>query len=258
MALSFLLIAQHQLCASLCPGKDTAVSSSAADSTSSRSKLKLRYQDLPLETRQYIFKFVGPDQEGWLPLQKAASNPNPELTRFFIACGADVNEATVANESNWISCLINTPLSFTARLCDYVHDRTKMRKGLVVFNILLRHGADKNKPGECGNAPLHAAVESHNLPIMQSLIAAGANLDVKNRWNKTPLDLARNNAMNQVANVPLRKTMYEFSAILQAAGAPSSVTLEPMPTDEVMQAQHVQAIAQMERERRQNMFQFGR
>jgi hypothetical protein len=114
-------------------------------------------------------------------------------------------------------------------------------------------GADINQPDQSGNTPLHTAVENRNLSKIQTLIAAGAKLDVRNRHGRTPLDYAKREAMDHSFEVSNRKKMYEISRILESAGAPSSVMFEPMPTDAIMEEQHREKLQAMDEDFRYRM-----
>jgi ankyrin repeat protein len=64
--------------------------------------------------------------------------------------------------------------------------------------LLLAAGADANKTDEHGNGPLWTAVHQaclairteDNLKVVQLLFAAGANPDLKNKYDRSPRDSA--------------------------------------------------------------------
>ena len=65
-----------------------------------------------------------------------------------------------------------------------------------VVNILIQAGAEVNaqvKEGIFkGWTPLHDASELGHVEVITALLAAGADKTIKNKWGKTPHDLAKN------------------------------------------------------------------
>lgn len=59
-----------------------------------------------------------------------------------------------------------------------------------VANYLVSAGADINCTGVFLQTPLHAAVISNNLSIVQALLKAGCNLDARDNCERTPLILS--------------------------------------------------------------------
>src|SRR3990167_7929710 len=64
------------------------------------------------------------------------------------------------------------------------------KQNLPVIEILIAAGANVNAQGYNRKTPLHVAIEKENLAIIQALIAAGANVNAQNHTGKTPLHLA--------------------------------------------------------------------
>ncbi|XP_077201314.1 cyclin-dependent kinase 4 inhibitor B-like [Paroedura picta] len=68
-----------------------------------------------------------------------------------------------------------------------------------VAELLLRRGADPNRPDPCtGSLPVHDAAREGFLDTLQALCRGGARLDVPDWWGRLPLDLARENAQSHV------------------------------------------------------------
>ncbi|MCL2636154.1 MAG: ankyrin repeat domain-containing protein [Betaproteobacteria bacterium] len=59
------------------------------------------------------------------------------------------------------------------------------------IQLLAKAGADLRSQNQSGNTALHVAVASGHLPAAQALIAAGATLTLRNHLDQTPEDLAR-------------------------------------------------------------------
>ena len=86
---------------------------------------------------------------------------------------------------------------------------------LETLELLLKMGADVNKPCELGNTPLHQAMMTgekvpKNQKIMALLIQSGANPRVKNNYGQTPMFFAtknflKANALTNVAAIEINK-----------------------------------------------------
>ena len=77
------------------------------------------------------------------------------------------------------------------------------------IEALLAAGADVNAKNKRGNTALHWAAGNGHVPAIEALLAAGAEPDVKNRNGNTPLDVAIGQGGHAAARV---------EAALQAAG----------------------------------------
>ncbi len=195
---------------------------------------RIRLQDLPLETRRYICDFLQPQPEDYTLLQKQVIYPviNIENVRTLLMCGFDSN--VTASAQYPCNLCLETPLYKTASSSALVHSQKSMRQRFIIAKLLLRHGADIQKPDGWQQSPLHGAVQARNIPMIELLIQSGAQLDAQDYWHNTPLDRAKKEAMNHQLKICIRKKYYEICTMLEQLGAPSSVTLEPMPTDEII------------------------
>lgn len=103
------------------------------------------------------------------PLHKAVINKNIQLIHDLLDKGADVN----AKDSREY----NTPLHLVAR-----------RKRLCeIAKILTDAGADLEIVNHLGLTPLHMAVMLYNIPVIEHLLACGANVNARDIANNTPL-----------------------------------------------------------------------
>lgn len=59
------------------------------------------------------------------------------------------------------------------------------------IQLLAQAGADLSLQDQSGNTALHVAVATGHVPAAQALIAAGAAVDLRNGVGQTPEDLAR-------------------------------------------------------------------
>ena len=64
------------------------------------------------------------------------------------------------------------------------------RDPLEALNTLLAAGANPNVKANDGSTPLHQAVQEQQVAIIRALVAGGAKLDAVNKDNLTPLLLA--------------------------------------------------------------------
>jgi hypothetical protein len=64
------------------------------------------------------------------------------------------------------------------------------RAPIDAVKTLLAAGADPNVKAPDGSTPLHQAVQARQVPIIRALVEAGAKLDAVNKDNLTPLLLA--------------------------------------------------------------------
>lgn len=65
---------------------------------------------------------------------------------------------------------------------------------------LIENGADVNCIGEGGMTPLHWAIQNEDLDTVQLLLVNGAR-NLADEWGITPLQLARNLRLRQIADL---------------------------------------------------------
>ena len=144
------------------------------------------------------------DDDGWTPLQDAATFGHKEIVELLITKGADVNAKTEDGE---------TPLH-TAVSNDHKE----------IIELLIDKGADVNAKAEFGETPLHAAVSNDHKEIAERLIKEGADVNAVAMDDvfseQTPLDAANKYNQGAVA-VLLRKyggkTCVELEALIDSA-----------------------------------------
>ncbi len=91
-----------------------------------------------------------------------------EIAQMLIGAGADVN----------------------------VQDNRGMTKQKI--NTKIEAGADVNMQDKIGQTPLHWAAEFTNVEFVRMLIEAGSRKDIRNTYDQTPYDLARDWQMEEL------------------------------------------------------------
>jgi len=116
--------------------------------------------------------------DGATPLMRAAKSTDLAIMRLLLDKGADPNIATRN---------MTTPLMFAAGLGGG-RGRTD-DTAVEALSLCLKHGADVNAFNNAGQTALHIAVERSNR-LVEFLAAEGAELDLKDKDGRTPLDVA--------------------------------------------------------------------
>ncbi len=112
-----------------------------------------------------------PDEKGYTALRRAADQSDGKMLAVLLAAGADPN---LADKDG------------TTALCVATEGGAN-----VNVNALLR--AKANPRAACGfdkNTPLHLAARKGDLRTLQALLAAGVQVDARNRTGETPLHQA--------------------------------------------------------------------
>jgi ankyrin len=121
------------------------------------------------------------DQGFTSTLHEALMKKKFGFVQLLLQRSATVN--STLNVDNEIFCMKNgTALHFAAKYCASP-EWTK---------LFLRHAARVNVQDWFGNTPLHYAVQVGNVPVIQELLNADANKQLKNNEEKLPMDLTTN------------------------------------------------------------------
>ena len=83
-----------------------------------------------------------------------------------------------------------------------------------IVDLLISRGADVNHQNAYGNSALHQASKQHHLTVCQSLIKAGAKVDLKNNKGSTPLLLACLN--DEISNLNKNAMMIFFKFLVDS------------------------------------------
>ena len=200
------------------------------------------FEQLPSELKYIIGQFVGFDEVnykrfGFDPFMYAICSNDSDAVQLLVALKAHLHDQKCQYEHEKSTPLYAAIQEYSLA-CNYVDcgfswGEKEQKDSLAIVDYLLHKKIGINKPAEYENTPLHKAVDSGLIDITQRLITAQADLSVKNMYGKTPLDHAKQRAMRPIYP-KYRKKAYAICTMLEQAGAPSSIVLQPMPTDEKM------------------------
>ena len=121
---------------------------------------------------------------GYTPFMRAARSADVETMRLLIAHGADPNKAADDH---------NTPLiaAGTGMGARFQGGEDKPEADFVeCLKLLVASGADVNAADDHGNTAMHGAAARGADQIIQYLADHGAKLNIKNKQDRTPLDVA--------------------------------------------------------------------
>ena len=122
---------------------------------------------------------------GNTPFLRAARSADLETMRLLIAHGADPNKASDDH---------NTPViaAATGMGARFQGGEDKPEPEFVeCLKLLVEHGANVNAANDRGDTAMHGAAARGADLIIQFLADHGAKLSVKNKQNRTPLDVAK-------------------------------------------------------------------
>ena len=150
-----------------------------------------------LQSRRNSFERIS-SITGRTPLQQAAAAADLEMMRLLLDAGADPDRLTHAAEGlfygdrdgGWGGHLA---LLLAVRAATPVTRQLAYRSidpgdSIEAVKLLLDNGADVNRADLAGATAIHFAARQGNLDLIQLLFDRGATLDVKDEYDKTPLD----------------------------------------------------------------------
>ncbi|MDP3787792.1 MAG: hypothetical protein Q8Q60_00570 [Candidatus Chromulinivorax sp.] len=222
------------------------------------------YLDLPIDMQREVSEFFGVDRHfdykihlrfdyqknSYLriyqynsPLQKAINNHDGDQVQILLALHANINGTACACKQ--------TPLYKSIEGYAHSHDKISKIKSYAIFKYLLQKKADYNKLNpdttyensfDAVEIPVWVAIShSTTTPLLQNLLdLPNINLHIKNEDGHTIFDCAKLHAMSPWHEANRRKHFYNVCQVLESKGAPSSIVLEPMPTDEELLRQWIE------------------
>ncbi|MBN1212652.1 MAG: ankyrin repeat domain-containing protein [candidate division Zixibacteria bacterium] len=134
------------------------------------------------------------NNNGWVPLTHACWS-GPEMVRFLILNGAEVNPPEYKDPDSNCFFRPTTPLHLAARHSD-----------LEVSKILLENGARLNVRNQEGETPLYLAASQGHTDITEYLLEKGAFVGCpENKMNRTELHNAVMNGNSAIVDMLLKK-----------------------------------------------------
>jgi ankyrin repeat protein len=142
------------------------------------------------------------NKNGWTPLHFAALEDHKEVAELLIAKGADVNPKDVSGETPLDVATHPDNSNASAETADLLRkhggksgaaDSIHVAAAVVNIEAVKQHlaaGADVNAKNKLGSTPLHEAAAKGSKEIAELLIAEGADVNAKIDDGRTPLDLA--------------------------------------------------------------------
>jgi len=125
----------------------------------------------------------GKPREGTTPLLTAVYREKMAVVRLLLDAGADPNDPDRQSTNQ------DTPLLIA--LGNAARDRNPSFIGPSelpgVVDLLIRRGADTNRPNQEGTTPLHLAAATGDSALVAALLARGANPTLANQKGETPL-----------------------------------------------------------------------
>ncbi len=125
---------------------------------------------------------AGGNRNGATAFWLSAFGGDVEMMRLLAAAGAD---PMLPNRTG------TTPLMLTAGVeSGFQNEATYDENAFQALKLMVELGGDVNTPNAGGETPLHGAAKRGYVPILQILLDNGANIDVKNKKDCTPLMVA--------------------------------------------------------------------
>lgn len=129
------------------------------------------------------------DEQGLTVMHYAAIYGSPGVLSSLVQYIKVQNEFQVKNFLNLRDKEGETPLLFAA-----------FRGEIAIFECLLQYGADLHLSNLEGHTVMHKAAMGDQVHMLALLRKKGINIDIKNRFNQTPLMLAAEHASEEAAN----------------------------------------------------------
>eukprot|EP00090_Calanus_glacialis_P039743 TRINITY_DN69212_c0_g1_i1.p1 TRINITY_DN69212_c0_g1~~TRINITY_DN69212_c0_g1_i1.p1 ORF type:complete len:264 (-),score=88.84 TRINITY_DN69212_c0_g1_i1:111-902(-) len=140
----------------------------------------------------------------YLPIHNAVNKGHTEIAKKLINGGCKIDE-----------------LIYAGACCGCIH-LAIMKENKEIFNLLLEKKCDVNLADEInGNSPLYLATTLDQVDTVKKLIAAGADVNLADWDEKTPLHFAAANGFGEVA-----KVLVDAKATLDANDANGKTPLD--------------------------------
>ena len=152
-------------------------------------------------------------------LHVAARNSNYEICKMLLKFGADVNKLNLDDQSPLNVAETNTDYS----ICKLLVKRRKRKEKIILYNKALHIFARKddlstckklinsvnvNETDEKKRTPLHVAVVFASDKVCELLLEHGADVNAKDSYNDSPMQLAFYHDRTELRNKFLRELTY--------------------------------------------------
>ncbi len=122
-------------------------------------------------------------EDGFTPLGLACYFGQPEVARYLVLKGADVN--LPSNNG------FNVYPIHSAAAGNYTE----------IVRMLIENGATVNVKQQAGSTPLHSAAQNGNLEMLILMLENGAEVNARMEGGKLPADLAREKGFDEIAEI---------------------------------------------------------
>jgi ankyrin repeat protein len=176
------------------------------------------------------------DEDGWTPLLWAANEGQAAAVALLLTFGANPNEATPDGHTALHLAAGSSGVSYAeviARLLaagadvNRATDDASTPLDVAAANApehvqrLLAAGAKVNRADASGSSALFAAVASHRVTALDSLLAAKANPNVRSKQGESPLHMAVTEGKNSPSSWRPAETAQIVRALLNAKADPN-------------------------------------
>jgi ankyrin repeat protein len=169
----------------------------------------------------------------------SARNGHANIVETLILAGADKNHGNYARDTPIFVASTYGKLSVVEMLINYEVDVKKKNsmgytplhqavffdesqmnhlKIIEIIKLLLDHGANVNAQNKHGTTPLHAAAIQGKKDMVLILLLNGADIKIKNKYNKLASEMARENNFSDIAEMIEKWPTLSTIAILEHRG----------------------------------------
>ena len=161
------------------------------------------------------------------PLPAACASGKPELLELMLAYGADPNSSSVTKKSPFAICIFGgASPEMVQMMLDYGADLNLppdqyymlpliaamygRKEDDAVIDLLIQAGADINQTDSDGFTPLMSAAINKRSQTIIHLIELGADINAKDQYNRTALEIA----ITAMCNLKAIRTLIEHGATI--------------------------------------------